>query len=152
VYLLSIAVPAAVFTALAFGTATVEAVEISRDSYDTSELVLNFDWWLGAFLLAVPVFVVARQYPWLAAIGVVIAAVPQCVTAYIHVVRFGESGWGDGLESFAYLYAFAMTALFAGAATLGFISGRRVSAAAAGGEERPSPTMHSLSGDARRCP
>ena len=124
-YLLGIATPAAVFTALAFGTARGEAVEVSRDSYDTSGLVLNFSWWWAAYLLVVPVFLVARRYPRLAAVGAFIAAVPQFITAYVYVVRFGESGWGDGLESFAYLYAFSMTILFAGAAVLGLISGRR---------------------------
>ena len=118
-YLFSITVPAAAFMALAFGTAGGEAIEISRDSYDTSELVMNSDWWLAAYLLAVPVFVVAHRYPRLAVIGAVIVAVPQWATAHIYFTRFVETGWGDGLEGLAYFDAALRTVLFAGAAALG---------------------------------
>ncbi len=124
-YLLGIAVPAAVFIALAFGTARGEAVEIGPDSYDTSQLVMNFGWWWAAYLLAVPVFLASRRYPRLAVVAVLIASVPQWATAHIYFVRFSDSGWGDGLESFAYVYAVSMTLLFAGAATLGAVTGHR---------------------------
>lgn len=124
-HLFGIAVAAAAFMALAFGTARGEAVEVAPDSYDTSQLVMNFNWWWAAYLLAVPVFLAARRYPRLAVVAALIASVPQWATAQIYFVRFSESGWGDGLESFAYLYAVLMTLLFAGAATWGALIGRR---------------------------
>lgn len=47
------------------------------------------------YLLAVPVFLMAGESSLLAAIGVLIASLPQCVTVHIIVVRFVEASRGE---------------------------------------------------------
>jgi len=124
-YLLGIAAASATCVALAFGTAKDEATRISQDFYDTTGLVMNFGWWWAICVLAVPVYFVARSYPRLAVVAFLTPVVPLCASAHIFFIRFGETGWGDGLEGLAYIYAGLATLTFAGVATWGFIAGRR---------------------------
>jgi hypothetical protein len=123
-YLLGVAAPTAALTVLAFGTAR-GVVRIDEFHYNTAQLVVNNGWWSAAYLLALPVFLIARESPLLAAAGVLIASVPQCVSAHIIVGRFVEAGWGDGLEGLAYVWAAMMTLVFVVAAVLGVFVTRR---------------------------
>ncbi len=114
----------ATFTGLAFGTAKDAATRVGPNFYDTDGLVMNFDWWWAGGLLVVPIFFIAHLYPRLTVPAFLIAAVPQCASAHIFFIRFVKTGWGDGMEGLAYIFAGAMTLMFAGAAAVGYISGR----------------------------
>lgn len=103
---------AAGLAALSLGTAS-GVTHLGGDSYHT-EFVSA--WWVAAWLLVVPVFLLARWWPLLAVPATVVAAVPQFVVAHESVVRTRAAGWGDGLETLGYWWAAAMAFGFACAA------------------------------------
>jgi hypothetical protein len=74
------------------------------------------DWWYAAFLLFVPVAMVARRSAWLALPAVAVAVVPQFEVATIGIERMVAD---DGLEALLYLFPMAMTALCLVAALVG---------------------------------
>lgn len=120
--LLGVAVPAVALATLALATAS-GVTRLSDIDYHTE--FVNGSWWSAGCLLVLPVFLVARAHPRLAAAAVLIAAVPQFVTARIGVVRTGEAGWGSGLEALGYVWAVLMTLMFVGAAVAGTLARRR---------------------------
>nr|WP_246214652.1 hypothetical protein [Modestobacter muralis] len=72
-------------------------------------------WWWLAFLLApVPALASRRSTSAAAAVQVVALVVPQFVAAAVCVGRYRSSGWGDGLEVFAYLHPLLLTAVTVG--------------------------------------
>lgn len=84
-------------------------VPLGGVSYET-EFVS--DWWWLAFLLAPLPGLAARRRPGTGpAVGAALV-VPHVVAATVCVRRYATSGWGDGLEVFAYLHPL----LLAGAA------------------------------------
>jgi glucose-6-phosphate-specific signal transduction histidine kinase len=106
--------------ALAFANG---AVRISGDDYSTE--FVDDPWWVASLLLVIPVFFIARAKGWLGAAVAVLVGAVQVVVAAITVHRYQVSGWSDGLESFAYLEAFAFAFVFAIAAFAGWRVGRR---------------------------
>jgi hypothetical protein len=58
---------------------------------------------------------VARRSPGPVAVPVLALVVPQVVAAAVAVGRYRSAGWGDGLESLAFLHPLLLAAV-----TLGF--------------------------------
>lgn len=116
---------AALATALAtlsLGTA-FGVVHLGGDAYATE--FAQPGWWAAGWLLVVPVGLLGWVRPGLAPLGVLAAAVPPFVVAYVSEQRALDSGWSQGLDVFGYIYAAAMTLGFVGAACCGRSLGRR---------------------------
>jgi hypothetical protein len=71
------------------------------------------------FLLFVPIAFVARRSLRLAPSVIVASSVMAFTVAHEVVHRYDVSGWGDGLEVFAYVEAAALTLLWVFAALIG---------------------------------
>jgi hypothetical protein len=65
-------------------------------------------WWLAFLLVPVP-GVVARTRAATAAAATAALVVPQFAAAAVVVGRYRSSGWGDGLEVFAYAHPLLLT-------------------------------------------
>jgi hypothetical protein len=85
----------------------------------------NTGWWEAGFLLSVPICLASWRHPRLAAVYVVVALGPQVVLPVVVAHRYAASGWGDGLEALGYVFPILMAPLFAAAAVLGVVIGRR---------------------------
>ncbi|CAN5304733.1 hypothetical protein BH18ACT9_BH18ACT9_14250 [soil metagenome] len=95
---------------------------IGRSSYDTEFIHPATS---GALLLLLlPAMMAGRSAGRLVVPVVLAAAVPQWLVAGEVVGRYQESGWGDGLEVFAYLTPLWVGFLCAVAASLGWLLGR----------------------------
>ncbi|MGY1652413.1 hypothetical protein [Geodermatophilus sp. SYSU D01119] len=70
-------------------------------------------WWWLAFLLAPLPAVAARRRTATGLAAGVVLVVPQVVAAAVCVQRYRTSGWGDGLEVFAYLHPLLLTVVTA---------------------------------------
>ena len=88
---------------------TAGGVTQLTDSNYSTEFIS--DWWWLAFLLAPVPALSARRRPLGAAIQTVALVVPQFAAATVCVARYRSSGWGSGLEVFAYLHPLLLTAL-----------------------------------------
>jgi hypothetical protein len=99
------------------------AIPLGNNDYDTQ--FVNDRWITASLLLAVPIFLVSRWSGWLGAATVLVAGGLQMVIAEVTVDRYVSSGWSDGLEAFAYVYGLAEALLFAVAAVVGWVLGRR---------------------------
>lgn len=84
---------------------------------------VNIWWWNAAWLLAVPVFLTARRWPWTALPLVIVSATPQWVVARVVKIRFYrvlEGGEVDlDFALLAYALATVMTCVFVVAAYTG---------------------------------
>jgi len=83
------------------------------------------EWWLPMIGLVVPIWWVTRMMVWA---SIPAFAMPTYATFYVAdttVNRYVESGWGDGLESLAYVGSVIHGLLFAVAAAIGVLSWRR---------------------------
>ncbi len=86
---------------------------------------VNNDWWTSLAVLAVPIWWVARCLPWAAIPAFVVPTYASFHIASTVVHRYQVSGWGDGLEVFAYVGGIAHGIVFACAAAIGIFSWRR---------------------------
>ena len=92
---------------LALGTAS-GVTPLGGDSYAT-EFISG--WWWAAFLLVPLAVAVARRSPGPVAVPVLALVLPQVVAAAVAVGRYRSAGWGDGLESLAFLHPLLLTAV-----------------------------------------
>jgi hypothetical protein len=135
--LLVVAIPTAVLSILTLTTASppVPGFDVGRWG------AINYRWWTVGFLLVVPVFVVARAHPRLAAVAALMAGVPQFAIVLAYTARSnaalrvagGEQAWGFVIARpifslLAYAQAAFMMLFFAMAAVWGTASRRRQSA------------------------
>jgi hypothetical protein len=81
-------------------------------------------WLTVAWLLVIPVWVAGRAVPAHWRLWAALAALPQWLLALRVVQRYHETGWSDGLETFAFVGAFALTVAFVAAARAGARSQR----------------------------
>ena len=81
-------------------------VPLGGDAYGT-EFVRG--WWWLAFLLAPVPALTARRRPAAARVQTVALVVPHVAAAAVCVARYRASGWGDGLEVFAFLHPVLLT-------------------------------------------
>ena len=89
--------------------ATARGVTQLTGSNYSTEFISAWSWL--AFLLAPVPALSARRRPGRAAVQAVALAVPQFAAATVCVARYRSSGWGSGLEVFAYLEPLLLTAL-----------------------------------------
>ena len=86
---------------------------VTRLTGTTYETEFISAWWWLAFLLVPVPALAARRRPGAAAVQGVALVVPQFVAAAVCVGRYRSSGWGDGLEAFAYLHPLLLSAVTA---------------------------------------
>ncbi|WP_091363537.1 hypothetical protein [Geodermatophilus telluris] len=89
--------------------ATARGVVPVGDDAVATEFVSG--WWWLAFLLAPVPALVARQRRAAARALTVALVGPQFVAAAVCAARYRSSGWGDGLEAFAFLHPLLLTAV-----------------------------------------
>jgi cation transport ATPase len=137
--LLVVAIPTAVLSILALSitSASVPGFDLGRSS------AINYRWWTVGFLLVIPVFIVARAHPRLAAVAALIAGVPQLAVGVAYTARSavalsatgGEEDFGFVVTQpmfslVVYAQAAFMMLFFAIAAVCGTSARRRCSAPA----------------------
>lgn len=84
----------------------------------------NGEWWMPMFALALPIWWVTRSVPWAAIPATAIATYASFHIADTTVNRYVDSGWGDGLESLAYVGTAVHGLVFGLAALIGVVSWR----------------------------
>ena len=87
--------------------ATASGVTQLSDT-DVSTEFISAWWWLAFLLVPVPAATASRA-PGTAAAETVALVLPQFVAAAVCVGRYRSSGWGDGLEVFAFLHPVLLT-------------------------------------------
>jgi hypothetical protein len=80
----------------------------------------NDQWVTAGLLLAIPIFVIGFRSVWFGLAAALACGVTQLVIAEVTVERYVDSGWSDGLEGLAYIYALFVAGLFVGAALIGW--------------------------------
>lgn len=86
---------------------------------------VNNGWWMAMGGLIVPIWWVTRCQVWAAIPAVAVPTYASFYIASTTIDRYVESGWGDGLESLAYVGSIGHGLLFSIAAAIGFFSWRR---------------------------
>jgi hypothetical protein len=99
------------------------AIPLGNDNYDTQ--FVNDAWVTASLLLAVPIFLISWVSGRLGVLAALTAGFCQFVIAEVTVQRYVDSGWSDGLEGLAYLYAFFVAAGFLVVALVAWFFGRR---------------------------
>ncbi len=103
-------------------TAARGVTRIGRSSYETEFIHPATS--AALLLLVLPALLAGWSAGRLVVPAVLAGAVPQWFVAAEVVDRYRESGWGDGLEVFAYLTPVWVGMLCTVAATLGWLLGR----------------------------
>ena len=117
-------------TAVAGGAMTYLALHnapgvISHSDINVDTDFTNDNWVTASLLLVVPIFLTARVSGWFGSAAALVAGFLQFVIADVTVERFVDSGWSDGLEGLAYVYALFVAMIFAAAALVGWFTTRR---------------------------
>jgi len=78
------------------------------------------DWmWAAMIVLVLPIGIVARRSVLLAAAPALVSSACAFVVADTIFDRVEQGGWGDGLHTFVYVYAFGMMVAFVVAVAVG---------------------------------
>lgn len=121
--LVVICVAAYAFTRLSLDN--VNGVTRRRNGDCCNTEFVNNQWWLPMFALALPIWWVTRSVVWAAIPAIAVPTFASFHVADTTVNRYVQSGWGDGLESLAYVGTIVHGFLFVLAAVIGIFSWRR---------------------------